>query len=138
VILPGLRGQVALLGLDGSQPRSREAEPETVLAELAKDFQVVLIDTPPLTDIGPFLPLVRQAERALVIVRSDAPVASVEEAARLLTMIDLPVLGYIYTHPARRGRVRASPVPTPVESKSFDIEYRPIEKGGQPKSELSA
>jgi Mrp family chromosome partitioning ATPase len=138
VILPGLRGQVALLGLDGNQPRSREAEPETALAELARDFHVVLIDTPPLTDIGPFLPLVRQAERALVIVRSDAPVASVEEAGRLLTMIDLPVLGYIYTHPARRGRVRGSPRTAPIESQSFDIEYRPIEKGAQPKSELSA
>jgi Mrp family chromosome partitioning ATPase len=138
VILPGLRGEVALLGLDRNQPRSREAEPETALAELARDFHVVLIDTPPLTDIGPFLPLVRQAERALVIVRSDAPVASVEEAARLLTMIDLPALGYIYTHPARRGRVRGSPSTPPAESKSFDIEYRPIEKGAQPKSELSA
>ena len=73
-----------------------------------------------------------------MIVRRDAPVASVEEAARLLTMIDVPVVGYVYTHPARRARRRGSSRTGPAESSSFDIEYRPIKIGAEPESKLSA
>jgi Mrp family chromosome partitioning ATPase len=142
LILPGpFRGHVALLGLDRIQSRSDDViKPEKVLAELASEFNVVLIDSPPLGEVGPFLPLVRQAERAVVVVRSDVSVGSVEEAARLLTMIDVPVMGYIYTHPAKRNWVRAPRRAAPVtsESEGFDIEYRPMEIGSRPKSELSA
>lgn len=140
LVMPAeFRGRVALLRLGQRQLSPRQSELEKPLSDLESDFNVVLIDAPPLTDAGPYLPLVRHAEGALVVVTDNTLVASLHEAARLLNMIDLPVLGYFYTHPARPGRAMVgSRRNLAMGRKRFDIEYRPIEVSAGPKSELSA
>jgi Mrp family chromosome partitioning ATPase len=138
VLPPHVRGRLALLRLDQTQPRPRQAEHEKVLAELGSGFDVVLVDPPPMSDVGADLPLVRYAAGALVIVAEDSPVASLQEAARLLNMIDLPVVGYVYTHPARFRRTIFGSRWKAARGERFEIEYRPVEGASGPRSELSA
>jgi len=134
LVMPSVfRGRLALLTLNQTKPRLHQAEPESSLANLESDFNVVIIDSPPVSEIGPSLSVVRRAERALVVVTDNVPVASLQEAARLLNMIDLPVLGYVYTHPPRhRVAVVGTRRKAASDSENFDIEYRPIEVSAGP------
>jgi Mrp family chromosome partitioning ATPase len=139
LVMPAqFRGRLALLRQDQTQPRSRQTEHEKLLAELGSDFNVVLVDAPPLNDVGPSLPLVRYAKGALAVVTDNTPVASFQEVARLLNIIDLPVVGYVYTHAARSGRTVFGSRRKAAMGERFDIEYRPIQVSSGPRSELSA
>jgi Mrp family chromosome partitioning ATPase len=115
VFLPGnsdvrlalMRAEHARLALDDPDRDER-------LQVLESTFSVVIIDAPPLSDAGPYWPLVRRADSAIVLLTDQTPVAQVEEVSRLLSAIEMPASGYIYNH---RPRLRRAP-PTPARRAS--------------------
>ena len=94
-----LRAERARLALD-------DADRDERLKVLESTFSVVIIDAPPLSDAGPYWPLVRRADSAIVLLTDQTPVAQVEEVSRLLSAIEMQASGYIYNH---RPRLRRAP-----------------------------
>jgi len=92
-----LRAEHARLALD-------DADRDERLQVLESTFSVVIIDAPPLSDAGPYWPLVRRADSAIVLLTDHTPVAQVEEVSRLLSAIEMPASGYIYNHRPRLRR----------------------------------
>jgi len=105
-ILPGNSiVRLALLRAGQTRRPLDDADREERLQELESTFRFVIIDGPPLIDAGPYWPLVRRAESALVLVTDKTPVTQLEEVSRLLRAIEMPAFGYVYIH--RPGLVRA-------------------------------
>lgn len=108
-------GRLTLLRFDQAPVGTSQAASDAILQKLESAFNVMLIDAPPLTAVGPFWQVVRAAGGALVVVDHGASVESVDEVARLLMGIEMPTRGYIYNHrPRLRRKVTQVPEPTPV------------------------
>ncbi len=60
------------------------------------NYDIVIIDTPPLTKVAYAGDLVRRANGALVVVRHGGNVAPVEEVAERLAVLEVDVAGYVY------------------------------------------
>ena len=97
-----LRAGRARLSLD-------DADRDERLQELESTFRLVIIDAPPLSDAGPYWPLVRRADSAIVLLTDKTPVTQLEEVSRLLRALEMPAFGYVYIH--RPGLVRAARAP---------------------------
>ena len=61
-----------------------------------KEYDLVVIDTPPLLHVAYASPLVRYADQAIVVVSHGQKVAPVEELADRLAFLETEVLGYVY------------------------------------------
>ncbi len=120
VILPGNSGvRLALLRAGHTRLLLDDADRDKRLQVLESAFSMVIIDAPPLSDAGPYWPLVRRAESAVVLLTDQTAVAQLEELSRLLGAVDMPASGYIFNHQPRLRRAapalarRASPVSAP-------------------------
>lgn len=71
-------------------------EVESVFGELAKRYNLILIDGPPLPRVAYSTTLVRLADRAIVVVPHGADIRGTEELRRQLDIIETPLLGYVY------------------------------------------
>lgn len=113
-----LGGRLTLLRFGQMPVGAGSAANDAILHHFEPAFNMVLIDTPPLTEVGPLWQVVRWAAGALVVVDHNASVASVDEVARLLIEIEMPTRGYIYNHRPRLRRQEAKeaevPQPTPA------------------------
>jgi Mrp family chromosome partitioning ATPase/capsular polysaccharide biosynthesis protein len=104
------RGRLSLLRVGQIVIGDGQADRDRILDELESDCDAVLIDLPPAGDLGAYLPMVRRAEAALVVVDHDDSIASLEEVARLLGAIEVPPVGYVYNHRPRIGRKASATV----------------------------
>jgi Mrp family chromosome partitioning ATPase/uncharacterized protein involved in exopolysaccharide biosynthesis len=78
----------------------------SVLAELADQHDLILLDLPPLLHVAYAAAAVRRADQALVVVRHRSPIDSLHELHYRLDVIGVQALGYVYTNaPTRRGRL---------------------------------
>jgi Mrp family chromosome partitioning ATPase len=112
--------RLVLLQAGPARPSLDDADRDKRLQDLESSFSVVIIDGPPLSDVGPSWPLVRRAESALVLITDTTPVSEIEEVSRLLGAIEIPAFGYVYNHPPRLRRWARAPEKTasPVSASS--------------------
>jgi succinoglycan biosynthesis transport protein ExoP len=69
----------------------------TLLAELSKDFDVVLVDAPPLLAVGDVLTLSTKVDAILVITRLGIHRPRLHDLARQLQNCRAPILGFVLT-----------------------------------------
>ncbi len=106
-----LRDAVTRVELEGSPPidlLSRGSVPVAApdffgspeaalfLEEVKDEYDLILIDAPPLLRVAYASTLVQYADRALVVVLHASDVASAEELRHRLDLIGTPVVGYVY------------------------------------------
>lgn len=73
------------------------------LFETVRDqYDLVLIDSPPLLEEAYASTLVGYADRALVVVPHKSPLSLLEDQQDRLTLIGTPLAGYVYNHAPRR------------------------------------
>jgi Mrp family chromosome partitioning ATPase len=102
-LLRGGQGDVAAPDLFSSQRAGH------VLAHLADQYDLVIIDLPPLLQVAHTTAAIQQADQALVVVRHDSPVDNLHELRFRLDVIGVKALGYVYTNaPLRHGVVPSS------------------------------
>jgi Mrp family chromosome partitioning ATPase/uncharacterized protein involved in exopolysaccharide biosynthesis len=65
--------------------------------EIRAEYDIVLVDAPPLLQVAYTSSLVQLTDRAVVIVPHGSSVGRLEELAHRLQLMDAPSLGYVYT-----------------------------------------
>jgi tyrosine-protein kinase Etk/Wzc len=81
-----------------------------VIEELDHRFDLVVLDLPPLLQVGYSNAAMQQADRAVLVVRHGGRLANLHEARHRLGLIGVPLLGYVYYDaPARKGIAPANP-----------------------------
>ncbi len=74
-----------------------------LLQAIETDFDLVIIDAPPVLRLAYSGSVVRLAQRVLVVVAHRSDVATADELQRYLAIVGVPVLGYVYNlAPLRR------------------------------------
>lgn len=72
------------------------------------EFDLVLIDTPPLLNVAYASSVVRYADAAVVVVPHNSHVADLEEVSARLSFIGTPVAGYVYNFAPLRPEITLS------------------------------
>jgi polysaccharide biosynthesis transport protein len=70
---------------------------KTVLAELSEQFEMVLLDTPPLLAVGDVMALSASVDAIVVVTRLGIDRPQLEELARQLHNCRTPILGFVLT-----------------------------------------
>jgi Mrp family chromosome partitioning ATPase len=74
-----------------------------LLSEVAKDVDVVLIDSPPLLEVAEAGELVASCDGAVAVVGAEDLIREHVNAANRLDLIDSDVVGYIFQQPPKRS-----------------------------------
>lgn len=76
---------------------------QEILKDLEQNFDLVIIDSPPVLRLAHGGSVVRLASRVLVVVAHRSDIGLAEELERYLAVVGVPVLGYVYNFaPLRR------------------------------------
>jgi len=86
----------------------RTEETQKFFAEVKDQFDLVIIDGPPLLQVAYASTLVRYVDAVVPIVAHNSRVGELEEVADRLHFIETPPIGYIYTKAPLRAEMTAS------------------------------
>ena len=86
----------------------RTEETQKFFAEVKEQFDLVIIDGPPLLQVAYASTLVRYVDAVVPIVAHNSRVGELEEVADRLHFIETPPIGYIYTKAPLRAEMTAS------------------------------
>jgi Mrp family chromosome partitioning ATPase/uncharacterized protein involved in exopolysaccharide biosynthesis len=86
----------------------RTEETQRFFAEVKNQFDLVIIDGPPLLQVAYASTLVRYVDAVTVIVAHGSRVGELEEVADRLHFIETPPIGYVYTKAPLRAEMTAS------------------------------
>ncbi len=86
----------------------RSEETQRFFQDVRDQFDLVLIDGPPLLQVAYASTLVRYVDGVAVIVPHNSRVGELEEVADRLHFIETPAIGYIYTKAPLRAEMTAS------------------------------
>ena len=104
----------------------RSAGAQNFFARAREQFDLVLIDAPPLLQVAYASSIARYAGAALVVVPHETEIGDVENLSARLAFIGIPIAGYIYNYAPLRPEMVAStrslsnPSGTPSASESTD------------------
>ena len=79
-----------------------------LFTDARRDFDVIIVDTPPLLHVAYASTLVGHADGAIVVIPHGASVSVVGELADRLELVDTPVLGYVYNAAPLRRRFKGT------------------------------
>jgi succinoglycan biosynthesis transport protein ExoP len=113
---PALLGHNTVLYVVPAGPGARVAGFQSALldkavTELRGSYDLVLVDTPPLTDAPEVAPVVRAADGVLVVVRRGGSLTVLDRTRERIRLLDGKLAGYLFTF-ANRATRRAPNVPT--------------------------
>lgn len=110
-IIPG--GELFILSrgsdLIGAQDIFGSSEIASMLDEVRQEFDLILVDTPPLPQVGYATTLARLADRVLIVVRHRTQVSRLEELRRRLSLVQTREIGYVYNRAPSTGDSRRPP-----------------------------
>ena len=86
----------------------RSVPARTLITGLRDEYDLVLLDCPPLLQVAYSNSLVGFADGVIVVVEHDSPIAELEEVARRLEIIGTPIVGYVYNRAPLRPEMVAS------------------------------
>ena len=86
----------------------RTEETQRFFSEVKEQFDLVIIDGPPLLQVAYASTLVRYVDAVVAIVAHNSRVGELEEVADRLHFIETPAIGYIYTKAPLRAEMTAS------------------------------
>ena len=99
-IVVGQEGHFDLLTKGSGQASASDvfasSQTQEVFEAIRADYDLVVIDTPALTQVAYAGELVRHADAALVVVLHGANVAPVEDVAERLAILDVDAIGYVF------------------------------------------
>lgn len=81
-------------------------EAEEVFNKISERYDLVLVDSPPLPQVGYVTTLAGLVDRVLVVVRHRTQVSRLEELQRRLRLIQSRELGYVYNRAPATGNLR--------------------------------
>jgi Mrp family chromosome partitioning ATPase len=80
----------------------RQSSAQEFFLSIREQYDLVLVDTPPLLQVAYASTLLRYVDAGLVIVGHESPVAELEEVANRMAFFGVPVLGYVYNKTPQR------------------------------------
>jgi Mrp family chromosome partitioning ATPase len=86
----------------------RTEDTQRFFTEVKEQFDLVIIDGPPLLQVAYASTLVRYVDAVVAIVAHNSRVGELEEVADRLHFIETPAIGYIYTKAPLRAEMTAS------------------------------
>jgi Mrp family chromosome partitioning ATPase len=86
----------------------RTEDTQRFFSEVKEQFDLVIIDGPPLLQVAYASTLVRYVDAVVAIVAHNSRVGELEEVADRLHFIETPAIGYIYTKAPLRAEMTAS------------------------------
>ena len=105
-------GSVDLLASGGTDVAASDllssSNASAVFRDLSSDYDLVIIDGPPLLTVAYSTTLVRLADRALVVLAHGQDVGSAQDLRHQLDTIGTPVLGYVYNFAPLRVEMTSS------------------------------
>ena len=86
----------------------RQPSAQRFFQDVREQFDLVLVDAPPLLQVAYASTLLRNIDAGLVIVGHESPVGELEEVANRMAFFGVPAIGYIYNKaPMRRDLPRS-------------------------------
>ncbi|HXV70606.1 MAG TPA: Wzz/FepE/Etk N-terminal domain-containing protein [Acidimicrobiia bacterium] len=82
------------------------SEVANLIAQARQDYDLVLIDSPPLHEVGYATTLAGLADRVIPVVRHRSLVSSLDDLRRRLALVHSRSLGYVYTKAPVSGELR--------------------------------
>ena len=118
-IIPGITLHLLSQGSDlmGAQDIFGSAEAADLFDTLRAEYDLILVDSPPLPTVGYATTLARLADRVLIVVRHRTMVAQLEELRQRLTLLQSRKIGYVYNRAPSGSDIRR-----PVRSTTTSIE----------------
>lgn len=113
-IIPGITLHLLSKGSDlmGAQDIFGSTEASDLFNSLRGEYDLILVDSPPLPTVGYATTLARLAERVLIVVRHRTMVARLQELRQRLTLLQSRKIGYVYNRAPSAGDGRRPPRPT--------------------------
>lgn len=107
-IIPGIELHLLSQGSDlmGAQDIFGSHEAAELFDSLRDQYDLILVDSPPLPTVGYATTLARLADRVLIVVRHRTQVARLEELRQRLTLIQSRKVGFVYNRAPSGGEVR--------------------------------
>jgi Mrp family chromosome partitioning ATPase/uncharacterized protein involved in exopolysaccharide biosynthesis len=126
-IIPGITLHLLSQGSDlmGAQDIFGSSEAADLFDSLREEYDLILVDSPPLPTVGYATTLARLADRVLIVVRHRTMVAQLEELRQRLTLLQSRKIGYVYNRapsgsdirrPVRSTTTQAEPQSSESES----------------------
>ena len=85
-----------------------------MIQQIEDQYDLVLIDAPPVLRLAHSGTVVRLADRVMIVVAHRSDITVAEELQRYLNVVGVPVLGYVYNFaPLRREMLGRSGSSTP-------------------------
>lgn len=114
-------GSIGLVGRGQGDAAAPEVfgsrETSSLLSQLEEEYDLVIVDLPPVLQVAYATAAVQKANQALVVVCHNSPVDNLGELRYRLDVVGVKALGYVYTNaPSRRSRGFV-----PRNSPSFDV-----------------
>lgn len=104
-----------------------------LLEQLRGEYDLIIIDVPPLLQIAYASALTQLADGVVVVVAHQSPVNRLEELADRLALLDVPVAGYVYNKaPLRREVGRHSRLVTDTKRRSTGTRLTPRPTTAEP------
>lgn len=92
-----------------------------LFSTLSNDYDLVLVDGPPLLTVAYSTTLVRLADRVLVVLAHGQDVGSAQDLRHQLDMIGTPVLGYVYNFAPLRAEMTLAAGPVSDWRRDGDV-----------------
>jgi Mrp family chromosome partitioning ATPase len=95
---------------------------KTFFEAVKDEYDLVLIDTPPMLHVAYASPIIRYADRVLVVTNHDGKVSTVEDIADRLSLLETEIVGYVYNKaPLRDDMTRSEGSLKDVLGRSFQL-----------------
>jgi Mrp family chromosome partitioning ATPase len=95
---------------------------KTFFEAVKDEYDLVLIDTPPMLHVAYSSAIIRYADRVLVVTNHDGKVATVEDMADRLALLETEIMGYVYNKaPLRDDMIRSEGSLKDVLGRSFQL-----------------
>jgi len=95
---------------------------KTFFEAVKDEYDLVLIDTPPMLHVAYSSAIIRYADRVLVVTNHDGKVATVEDMADRLALLETEIMGYVYNNaPLREDMTRSEGSLKDVLGRAFQL-----------------
>lgn len=101
-----------------------------VFSRVREEYDLILIDAPPIQQVGYATTLARLADRVLLVVRHRALITSLEDLRRRLSLIRARDLGYVYNRIPSAGETRRSSRSVTDRASTSDPDIETLESIG--------
>jgi Mrp family chromosome partitioning ATPase len=123
--------------VDGLRSRFDSVEMSDLFTDLRDDYDVVLVDVPPVLNVAYATPLLRLLDGVVIVTKPGAPIESLGELQKRMGFVGVDALGFIYNRAPLRPERTASIAANKYES-SWSRRRRERQSGVAPSTAVAS